>query len=123
MLSLAMTVPLAGRTTEPASLEAGLARRASGGDRDALAALLGRHARAVGELCHHVAGARDAKDAAQESLERIVRQLAHFDPARGSFKTFALTVARNVCRDRLRRRSLERRAFEADGEAAVDVAH
>src|SRR6476660_9798478 len=100
MLSLAMTVPL-GRTSEPASLEAGLVRRASGGDRDALAQLLGRHARSVGELCHHVAGPSDARDAAQESLERIVRQLDKFDSERGTFKNFALTVARNVCRDRL----------------------
>src|SRR5690606_18255195 len=35
---------------------------------------------------------------------------------RGSFKSWALTVARNVCRDRLRRRGLERRTFVDQGE-------
>jgi len=120
MLSLAMTVPPTGRE-QPASLEAGLVLRATGGDRDALSALLTRHARSVGELCHHVAGASDGRDAAQEALERIVRQLARFDPERGTFRNFALTVARNVCRDRLRRRGLERSAFIDDGAPAVDV--
>lgn len=93
-----------------------LAMRAIAGDRAALAALLSAHARDVATLCHHVAGAADARDAAQESLERIVRELARFDPSRGAFRSWALTVARNVCRDRLRRRGLERGAFDRDGD-------
>lgn len=124
MLTLAMTRPLEGNAAAPRAVDAdlALARAAHGGDREALAALMQRHARAVLELCHHVGGAHDAHDAAQESLERIVRQLAHFDPARGSFRSFALAVSRNVCRDRLRRRVLERAAFAGDGESIVEHA-
>lgn len=97
--------------------DAALALRAKAGDRAALEALLGRSARDVATVCHHVAGADDARDAAQESLLRIVRELARFDAARGSFRSWATTIARNVCRDRLRRRNLERGAFAADGES------
>lgn len=100
-------------SSEAASSE--LVARAVAGDRTALEALLRAHARDVAALCHHVAGPADARDAAQESLERIVRELARFDATRGGFRGWALTVARNVCRDRLRRRGLERGAFDRDG--------
>ncbi len=99
-----------------------LEARAARGDRDALAALLREHAGAVFQLCHHLNGPQDGRDAAQAALERIVRQIAHFDPARGAFRTWAFQVARNVCRDRLRRRGLERAAFLADGEPATAAA-
>jgi len=104
------------RTTET------MAKRARGGDRGALGALLRDHARSVHELCFHVAGAADAHDAAQESLERIVTSIALFDPGRGTFRSWALAVARNVCRDRLRRRGLERAAFDADGDERAILA-
>ena len=95
-------------------------RRASGGDRQALEALLREHARAIHDVCRFVSGPADAHDATQEALERIVGRIEKFDPDRGSFRTWALTVARNVCRDRLRRRGLERRTFIADGESAQE---
>lgn len=97
-------------------------RRAAAGDREALSALLRDNAGAIYQLCHHVAGPTDGRDAAQEALERIVRQIAHFDPTRGSFRTWAFAVARNVCRDRLRRRGLERAAFLADGTVQTEIA-
>ncbi|MFW5920891.1 MAG: RNA polymerase sigma factor [Polyangiales bacterium] len=109
----------------PARAEPGLrswAERAASGDRNALEALLRDNASAVYGLCHHVAGPVDGPDAAQEALERIVLQIRRFDPARGEFRSWALTVARNVCRDRLRRRSLERGAFARDGETATALA-
>ena len=90
-------------------------RLARSGHRPALEALLREHASAVLRLCHHVAGPADGRDAAQEALERIVTGIARFDPERGAFRPWALTVARNVCRDRLRRRGLERGAFVHDG--------
>jgi RNA polymerase sigma-70 factor (ECF subfamily) len=94
-------------------------RSAARGDRTALASLLREHARAIHDLCFHVAGSVDAADATQEALERVVTGIARFDPVRGSFRTWALGVARNVCRDRLRRRGFERTAFDdrADDEA------
>ncbi|MGE0784570.1 MAG: RNA polymerase sigma factor [Sandaracinaceae bacterium] len=97
-------------------IEASLEARASGGDRNALEALLREHARAIHDVCRYVAGPHDAHDATQASLERIVKSIKHFDSDKGSFRTWALTVTRNVCRDRLRRRGLERRTFIADGD-------
>lgn len=93
-----------------------LARRATGGDRDALEKLLRVTAPDVHALCHHVAGQNDGPDAAQRALERVVVNLERFDPERGSFRTWALTVARNVCRDRQRRRGLERATFADEGD-------
>lgn len=97
-------------------IEASLEERASGGDRRALEALLREHARAIHDVSRFVAGQVDAHDATQEALERIVTSIGKFDPDKGSFRTWALTVTRNVCRDRLRRRGLERRTFVADGD-------
>lgn len=100
-------------------IEASLEERASGGDRRALEALLREHARAIHDVSRFVAGQADAQDATQEALERIVTSIDKFDPEKGSFRTWALTVTRNVCRDRLRRRGLERRTFVADGDEAT----
>lgn len=100
-------------------IEASLETRAAGGDKKALEALLREHARAIHDVCRFVAGEADARDATQESLERVVTSIDRFDPARGSFRSWALTVARNVCRDRLRRRGLERRTFVDDGDTAT----
>jgi RNA polymerase sigma-70 factor, ECF subfamily len=102
------------------SIESSQHARAKGGDRNALEALLREHARAIHDVCRFVAGNDDARDAMQESLERIVVSIDRFDPERGSFRSWALTVARNVCRDRLRRRGLERRTFVDDGDAKTD---
>jgi RNA polymerase sigma-70 factor (ECF subfamily) len=107
-------------TAAPTQVE--LSRRAAGGDREALSALLREHAPAIFKLCHLVSGANDGRDAAQDALERIVTGIRQFDPDRGTFRSWALTVARNVCRDRLRRRGLESAAFLGDGEAQVDLA-
>ncbi len=96
--------------------------RALRGDRRACAELLCVHASAISATCAHIVGARDAKDATQASFERILRELPRFDAARGSFRAWATTVARNVCRDRLRRRGLERRTFEENDEAQPEQA-
>jgi RNA polymerase sigma-70 factor (ECF subfamily) len=93
--------------------------RAARGDRDALTRLLREHGKSIQQLCFFVAGRDDGRDAAQEAFERIVVHVKRFDPERGPFRTWALTVARNVCRDRLRRRGLERAAFTPDGDAAT----
>jgi RNA polymerase sigma-70 factor (ECF subfamily) len=77
------------------------------------------NARAIHDVCRFVAGRDDARDATQEALEKIVVSIERFDPQKGSFRTWALTVTRNLCRDRLRRRGLERRTFIADGDDAT----
>lgn len=97
-------------------IDASLEARASRGDKQALEALLREHAPAIHDVCRFVAGLDDALDSTQESLERIVTSIDRFDPARGTFRSWALTVSRNVCRDRLRRRGLERRTFVDQGD-------
>ena len=115
----AYSVASAGEIERRVGIEASLEERASNGDRRALEALLREHARAIHDVCRFVAGREEAHDATQEALERIVTSIRKFDPARGTFRTWALTVARNRCRDRLRRRGLERRTFSADGDQAT----
>ncbi len=113
LLSMTASAPAKGEG-QPTGVA--LARLAAGGDRDALEALLREHAADIHRLCHHVLGASEGADGAQRALERIVRRIGSFDPAKGSFRSWALTVAHNACRDRLRRRGLERRTFDADGD-------
>lgn len=98
-----------------------LAQNAQGGDRDALEALLRRAAPSIHSLCHHVMGPGEGPDACQRALERIVTQLARFDASRGSFKNWSLTLARNICRDRQRRRGLERATFSDEGETVTAI--
>jgi RNA polymerase sigma-70 factor (ECF subfamily) len=126
MLSLAMTQEpvehASERASAPPARPGALDAAAAGGDRDALAALLRQHGRAIQQLCHYVSGRDDAADATQEAFERIVVGIGRFDPSKGTFRTWALAVARNVCRDRLRRRGLERATFLADGETQTERA-
>lgn len=117
---VAVEAPSARRRTIDEASQA-LARRASSGDRKALEALLREHARAVHDVCRVLAGPEEGRDAAQEALEKIVISIRSFDADKGSFRAWALTVARNVCRDRLRRRGLERRIFEDPGDDGVSV--
>ena len=112
----------AAKAKAPEVADADLARRAQKGDRDALSELLERHAADIYKLCHHVAGPTDGKDAAQQALEKMVVRIGQYDPAKGAFRTWALTVARNTCRDRLRRRGLERGTFARDGDEKTAVA-
>jgi len=48
----------------------------------------------------------DADDAAQETFARVV---AHLDDVSGDLAAYMRVTARNVCRDVLRRREVERR--------------
>ncbi len=60
----------------------------------------------------------DARDAAQDTLVKVLRNLDKYDPAR-SFKTWVFGIARNTCIDEHRRR--RRRAWDEPGEI-VDTA-
>jgi RNA polymerase sigma-70 factor, ECF subfamily len=75
------------------------------GDRDALDRLLRRHYDRIHSICRRIAGStRDADDAAQEALIRIVRALDRFD-GRASFSTWSYRIATNAALDELRKRS------------------
>ena len=75
------------------------------GDRDALDRLLHRHFDRIHAVCRRIAGStRDADDAAQEAMIRIVRGLDRFD-GRASFSTWSYRIATNAALDELRKRS------------------
>lgn len=77
---------------------------AQGGDRFALDQLLRRHYDRIHAVCRRVAGStRDADDACQEALIKIVRSLPRFD-GRSSFGTWAYRIATNASLDELRKR-------------------
>lgn len=82
-----------------------LVAAAQRGDRDALDRLLRRHFDRIHAVCRRIAGStRDADDAAQEALIRIVRALDRFD-GRSSFSTWSYRIATNAALDELRKRS------------------
>ena len=77
---------------------------AQGGDRFALDQLLRLHYDRIHAVCRRVAGStKDADDACQEALIKIVRSLPRFD-GRSSFGTWAYRIATNASLDELRRR-------------------
>lgn len=91
---------------------------ARAGDRDALDQLLRRHHDRLHAVCRRIAGgSRDADDATQEAMIRIVRGLGSFD-GRSSFSTWAYRIATNTALDELRKRNRRpqlHRAGRSDG--------
>lgn len=81
-----------------------LERRIARGDRDALAEALREHAPLLIRYAATLVHRDEASDMGQRALERIVKNLGSFDPERGRFRTWAITITRNVCIDHLRRR-------------------
>ena len=82
-----------------------LAAAAANGDRDALDALLRRHAGLVNAVCRRVlAHPDDALDATQEALLAIARKIHTFD-GRARFTTWCYRVATNAALDEARRRA------------------
>lgn len=95
--------------------DAALVAAAQGGDRNALDQLLRRHYDRVHAVCRRIAGTnRDADDACQEALIKIVRYLPRFD-GRSAFGTWAYRIATNAALDELRKRN-RRPALHAVGE-------
>jgi RNA polymerase sigma-70 factor (ECF subfamily) len=81
-----------------------LVTAAQNGDTAAMDQLLRRHYDRVHAVCRRIAGAtRDADDAAQEAMIRIVRNLDRFD-GRSAFGTWAYRIATNTALDELRKR-------------------
>lgn len=84
--------------------DATLLEAARSGDRDALDRLLRQHYDRVHAVCRRIAGTtRDADDAAQEAMIRIVRGLPNFD-GRSALSTWVYRIATNAALDELRRR-------------------
>jgi len=104
------------RSHEHAS-DAALATRAAAGDREALDALLARHADRVHGICRRVLrDPEDALDATQDALLSIARGIARFD-GRSALTTWLYRIATNAALDEARRK--QRRPVAA--EAVLDT--
>jgi RNA polymerase sigma-70 factor (ECF subfamily) len=83
--------------------EAALVAAARDGDRAALDSLLRTHYDRVHAVCRRVLGSsRDADDAAQETMIKVVRSLHAFD-GRSSVSTWIYRIATNTALDELRK--------------------
>jgi RNA polymerase sigma-70 factor (ECF subfamily) len=81
-----------------------LVTRAKDGDRQALEALLGRHAPKVERLARHLLrNPEDASDAAQEALAKVCVRLKQFR-GESQFSTWLHRLVVNTCRDAAERR-------------------
>ncbi len=79
-----------------------LQRRFHGGDVEAFSALVAPHLDIIYTLCLRISGsATEAEDLAQEALLRALRKHESYQPER-DFRPWLLTIATNLCRDRLR---------------------
>ena len=102
--------------------DAALVAAAQGGDRNALDQLLRRHYDRLHAVCRRIAGSsRDADDACQEALIKIVRNLPRFD-GRSSFGTWASRIATNAALDELRRRRRQPQLVGVDDDRPTEQA-
>lgn len=85
--------------------DAELVAAAQRGDATSMDELLRRHYDRIHAVCRRIAGTtRDADDATQEALIRIVRSIDRFD-GRAAFGTWAYRIATNAALDELRKRA------------------
>lgn len=102
--------------------EARLIERIRAGDCNAFRLLVESHQDRVFRMCSHTLGAEDqARDLAQDTFVTAYRKLDKFNPAKGSFSTWLLTIARRLSintRKKLLRfpANSERDLAEGDGE-------
>jgi RNA polymerase sigma-70 factor (ECF subfamily) len=92
-----------------------VAARCLAGDAAAWEHLARTQHRKVYAICYRFTGsAADAEDLTQEVFLKMDRNLASFDPARGSFNTWLTTLTRNLLVDNYRRSRLERASDSLD---------
>jgi RNA polymerase sigma-70 factor (ECF subfamily) len=101
--------------------DAVLAARVAHGDLTAFGELYERYARPVYALAAHALGRSDAEEVVQDVFVRLWRKAAQFDPERGSFPAWLMTIAQRRVFDELRRRPEQRRAAEAIDTVLADA--
>jgi RNA polymerase sigma factor (sigma-70 family) len=103
--------------------DARLVERLSRGDVSAFEALYERYAREVFVVAAHALGPNDAEEVVQDVFLKLWQRAGQFDPARGAFVAWFMTIARHRVFDELKRRRSAIAAAEAVGdqlEAAPD---
>jgi RNA polymerase sigma-70 factor, ECF subfamily len=86
--------------------DAALVARVARGNVAAFGALYDRYARDVYALAAHALGPDDAEEVVQDVFVRLWRSAHQFDPRRGSFTAWLMSIARHRVVDQLRRRRL-----------------
>lgn len=112
-----VTDPLAnsteGNPVEPTSDEM-LASRTAARDMDAFSTLYDRYVQPVYSMAGHMLGVNEAEEAAQEIFMRLWNKAVQYDPARGPFSHWFMSLARNHILDKLRARSERLRVVAAE---------
>lgn len=87
--------------------EISLIRRASDGDTDAFAGIVGIYKKPIYNLCLRMLYDRgEAEDAAQKTFIKLYRSLRKFDENK-KFSTWVFRIASNVCIDMIRKRKVK----------------
>ena len=82
-----------------------LVSRVQSGDFEAVEALYERYSRQAFGLALKILNSQEAaEDAVQDAFVRFWKQPANYDPERGRFVTWLLSVVHNLCIDQLRRK-------------------
>ncbi len=91
-----------------------LATRIAARDVDAFGLVYDRYSQPVYAMAGHMLGVNEAEEAAQEIFMRLWHKAAQFDPARGPFSHWFMSIARNLILDKLRARGERQRVIAAE---------
>lgn len=91
-----------------------LAARLTARDMQAFSLLYDRYTHSVYAMAGHMLGVGEAEEAAQEIFMRLWNKAAQYDPARGPFSHWFMSIARNHILDKLRARSERLRVVAAE---------
>jgi RNA polymerase sigma-70 factor (ECF subfamily) len=108
--------------TTAAAEEASLLALVGAGDREAFRELYRRYSRPLFSLAIRIMGdTGDAEEQTQDAFIKIWRNAASFDPRRSRPFTWAVTITRRTCIDRLRkrRRQVATAPLPGDGDASL----
>lgn len=91
-----------------------LASRIAARDMQAFGQIYDRFAQPVFAMAGHMLGVNEAEEAAQEIFMRLWNKASQYDPARGPFSHWFMSIARNHILDKLRARSERMRVVVAE---------
>ena len=104
-----------------------LVRRIRAGEREVFRVLVEAHQGSVFRVCLHLLGDRaKAEDLSQDTFLRAYQKLEQFDATKGRFAVWLLTIARHLCLNTLKKRTLVLMAdspepSEPEGESPDDL--